>query len=80
MFAYDTERIYAVRFIRKDNKPAEEYLYRRKDDAEAHFNLFLLDDSDLYAHIDLTEASNDQKEVVLKTILFDKTKLNKHIH
>ncbi len=62
--------IFTVRFHRRDGKPLEEYLYRRKEDAEQHFYLFQDDDSGLYTHIDLTEAKDGLPEVVLQTIRF----------
>ena len=45
------EKMIAVRFVRRDGKPDEEYWYRSFVDAETHFRLFLDDDSGLYDEI-----------------------------
>ena len=43
---------YIVRFIRKDDKPVEEFFYHTFEDATSHLLLFRDDDSDLYARIE----------------------------
>ncbi len=63
------DKSYVVQFIRKDNLPAEEYIYYDRDDAEKHLNLFEKDDSDLYLRIVLL-AWFDNITTVLRTIEF----------
>lgn len=45
--------LWIVRFVRKDDKPDEEYYYRSLAEAEHHKNLFLDDDSGLYERIEI---------------------------
>ena len=45
--------LYIVCFIRADQKPTEEYYYYSLEDARAHFNLLLNDDSELYKRIEI---------------------------
>ncbi len=51
--------MYIVRFIRKDNRPVEEYYYTTCLDALYHFTLFLDDDSGLYEEIELVKTYED---------------------
>ena len=53
---------YVVRFIRMDDKPCEEYYYKRQKDAQYHFDLFRSDDSQLYKKIVLA-ALNPETEI-----------------
>lgn len=52
---------YIVRFVRKDNKPDEEYYYPTLQDAQYHFGLFLDDDSNLYERIEIINIAELQK-------------------
>ncbi len=58
---------YIVRFVRKDQRPAEEYYYSGLSDAAYHLNLFRDDDSGLYQRIDLLSADSQK---VIDQILF----------
>lgn len=49
---------YVVRFVRRDGKPNEEYLYRTAEEARRHFDLFNEDDSGLYDSIEVTRPSS----------------------
>ena len=44
---------YIVRFVRRDDKPDEEYFYRAAEDAQRHFDIFADDDSGLYEKIEV---------------------------
>ena len=46
--------------------PCEEYYYHKREDAEAHLNLFRDDDSDLYTAIMVV----DEEDKVLEKITF----------
>ena len=46
---------YFVRFVRRDGKPDEEYLYRTFEEARQHFDLFNEDDSGLYDSIEVID-------------------------
>lgn len=46
---------YIVCFIRADGKPNEEYYYATLEEAQAHYNLFFDDDSELYKAIQITD-------------------------
>lgn len=52
---------YIVRFVRRDNKPDEEYYYQDVSDATYHFNLFLEDDSALYERIELIGLTPEER-------------------
>lgn len=58
--------MFFVRFVRKDQQPNEEFYYVNRQDAEAHFDLFRADDSNLYSRIDLIEINT--KETILESI------------
>ena len=51
---------YIVRFIRKDDKPVEEFLYHTFEDATSHLLLFRDDDSDLYARIEIIDGATEK--------------------
>lgn len=53
--------MYIVKFKRKDHKPDEDYYYNTKEEAKAHFELFIDDNSDLYDEILLIYWNNDFK-------------------
>lgn len=55
---------YFVRFIRKDNKPVEEFFYHDYEDALDHLALFRDDDSGLYKRIELVTAADDAKSLI----------------
>ena len=55
--------MYLVRFLRKDDKPTEEYCYNELKDAREHFELFREDDSDLYQTIQIIEEGFENKEI-----------------
>lgn len=56
--------LWIVRFVRKDNKPDEEYYYHSITEAEHHRNLFLNDDSGLYEKIEI--INEKFKEVTME--------------
>lgn len=59
---------YIVRFIRKDNKPVEEFFYHTYEEAFVHLALFRNDDSGLYRRIEIVQAWGDDKAITaLKT-------------
>ena len=59
---------YIVRFIRKDDKPVEEFFYHTYEEAFVHLALFRNDDSGLYRRIEIVQAWGDDKEITaLKT-------------
>ena len=59
---------YIVRFIRKDDKPVEEYFYHTYEEAFVHLALFRNDDSGLYRRIEIVQAWGDDKAITaLKT-------------
>lgn len=59
---------YIVRFIRKDDKPVEEFLYHTYEEAFVHLALFRNDDSGLYRRIEIVQAWGDDKAITaLKT-------------
>ena len=51
---------YIVRFIRKDDKPVEEFFYHTFEDATSHLLLFRDDDSDLYARIEIIDGATEK--------------------
>ena len=55
---------YIVRFVRRDGKPNEEYLYRTVEEARRHFDLFNEDDSDLYDSIEVIDQRCPDEAVV----------------
>lgn len=59
---------FIVRFVRKDDQPAEEYYYHTYEEARAHFALFLDDDSELYHRIEAIQDGSKCK--VLTSIVF----------
>ena len=59
---------YIVRFIRKDDKPVEEFFYHTYEEAFVHLALFRDDDSGLYRRIEIVQAWGDDKAITaLKT-------------
>ena len=59
---------YIVRFIRKDDKPVEEFFYHTYEEAFVHLALFRNDDSGLYRRIEFVQAWGDDKAITaLKT-------------
>lgn len=59
---------YIVRFIRKDDKPVEEFFYHTYEEAFVHLALFRNDDSGLYRRIEIVQAWGDNKAITaLKT-------------
>ena len=59
---------YIVRFIRKDDKPVEEFFYYTYEEAFVHLALFRNDDSGLYRRIEIVQAWGDDKAITaLKT-------------
>ncbi len=59
---------YIVRFIRKDDKPIEEFFYHTYEEAFVHLALFRNDDSGLYRRIEIVQAWGDDKAITaLKT-------------
>ena len=57
--------MFTTRFVCRTG-PCEEYYYHKREDAEAHLNLFVGDDSGLYTAIVVV----DDNDVVLKQITF----------
>lgn len=56
--------MYIVRFIRADEQPDEEYLYRKEKDAMYHFSLFEEDASQLYSLIKVLRiCENGEAEI-----------------
>ena len=55
---------YIVRFIRKDDKPVEEFFYHTFEDATSHLLLFRDDDSDLYARIEIIDGATEKAYTV----------------
>lgn len=59
---------YIVRFIRKDDKPVDEFFYHTYEEAFVHLALFRNDDSGLYRRIEIDQAWGDDKAITaLKT-------------
>ena len=59
---------YIVRFIRKDDKPVEEFFYHTYEEVFVHLALFRNDDSGLYRRIEIVQAWGDDKAITaLKT-------------
>ena len=59
---------YIVRFIRKDDKPVEEFFYHTYEEAFVLLALFRDDDSGIYRRIEIVKAANDSKPLTtLKT-------------
>ena len=59
---------YIVRFIRKYDKPVEEFFYHTYEEAFVHLALFRNDDSGLYRRIEIVQAWGDDKAITaLKT-------------
>lgn len=52
---------YIVRFIRKDDRPVEEFFYHTFEDATSHLLLFRDDDSDLYARIEIIDGATEKQ-------------------
>lgn len=72
----DAGKGYAVRFIRIDGEPIEEYLYSTKADADNHLRLFVDDKSGLYKRI----AVLDQKTQTVEHILvFENGSMRMHL-
>ena len=58
------EKLYIVKFYRRDCLQTEEYTYYDKIDAENHFRIFINDDSGLYRKISLIQClGNNDKEL-----------------
>ena len=55
---------YIVRFVRRDGKPNEEYLYRTVEEARQHFDLFNEDDSGLYDSIEVIDQRQPDEVIV----------------
>ena len=55
---------YIVRFIRKDDRPVEEFFYHTFEDATSHLLLFRDDDSDLYARIEIIDGAPANNSIV----------------
>ena len=55
---------YIVRFVRRDGKPNEDYLYRTVEEARRHFDLFNEDDSGLYDSIKVIDQRYPDEAVV----------------
>jgi hypothetical protein len=55
---------YIVRFVRRDRKPNEEYLYRILEEARQHFDLFNEDDSGLYDSIEVIDQMQPDEVIV----------------
>ena len=51
---------YIVRFVRKDNKPVEDFFYRTFEVATSHFHLFKDDDPDLYMRIEIVDVTTEK--------------------
>ena len=51
--------MYIVRFVRKGDKPEEEYYYQAIEDAKYHYSLFENDSSDLYERVELCQVGED---------------------
>lgn len=51
--------MYTVTFKRRDNQPDEVYYYNNLDEARHHFNLFKVDDSELYERIELLQFNRN---------------------
>ena len=58
------ENGYIVRFVRRDGKPNEEYLYRTVEEARQHFDLFNEDDSGLYDSIEVIDQMQPDEVIV----------------
>ena len=59
---------YIVRFIRKDDKPVDEFFYHTYEEAFVRLALFRNDDSGLYRRIEIVQAWGDDKAITaLKT-------------
>lgn len=62
--------MYITRFVRCDRKPNEEYYYPTIEEARYHLEQFRDDDSELYERIEI--ASEDEPEMAIKTLAFEK--------
>lgn len=61
-----------VRFIRKDNKPNEDYYYHEEIQAKKHFESFKDDNSGLYSRIELLrEFKSGNGSYIIDVIAFD---------
>lgn len=60
--------MFLTKFVRKDEKPDEDYWYQTAEEALHHLSLFVDDDSDLYKRI---VASDEGKNTVLQILTFD---------
>lgn len=59
---------YIVRFIRKDDKPVEEFFYRTFEEAFMHLALFRDDNSGIYKRIEIVRGICDGQTITtLKT-------------
>ena len=57
----NTSEGFIVRFVRKDGKPDEEYLYHTPGEGLYHFELFANDDSGLYTRIEVSRYAEPDK-------------------
>ena len=55
------DNVYIVRFIRKDDRPVEEFFYHTFEDATSHLLLFRNDDSDLYTRIEIIDGATEKQ-------------------
>ena len=55
---------YIVCFIRRDNKPDENYFYHTLKEAEEHLNLFKNDDSGLYRRIEVQNTNDNVRRLL----------------
>lgn len=59
---------YIVRFIRKDDKPVEEFFYHTFEEAFVHLALFRDDNSEIYKRIEIVRGISDGQTITtLKT-------------
>lgn len=69
--------MYITRFVRKDDKPNEEYFYITKEAALRHMMLFTEDDSNLYRNISVLD---EETNTVLAVIAFEGKRIPKLFH
>ena len=60
------KKLVIVRFIRKDNKPDEEYYYNSLESAREHFKLFIGDESGLYEVVLIEEYDGTEPRLIEK--------------
>ena len=66
---------YAIFFVRRDEKPREEYYFHTLQESEDMFELFHDDDSELFKRIDFSRWSQTIDDyVVLKRLEFPENK------